>query len=117
MMFCASCVGQGVGDAIHRVNSKGSMKDEMFRVATLREFAGLTAEDFGELLVFLQHERVTAKKDIANKLKWLLHRRLALWHVEGAPADKVTPKLGMSSYTWYAYLIISLSQTKKMQSS
>ena len=94
MVLCASCCGQGVGDVIAAINSKKS-NDEVFKVSILREYSGLTSEDYELLLTFLKTERVCTRKDIFGKLKYLSHRRLAVLHIESAPSKHISPTTSM----------------------
>ena len=98
MVLCASCCGQGVGDVIAAINSKKS-NDEVFKVSILREYSGLTAEDYESFMTYLKTERVCTRKDIVGKLKYLSHRRLAVWHIDSAPPEQISPNIGMFHHT------------------
>ena len=56
MVLCASCCGQCVGDVIAAINSKKS-NDEVFKVSILREYSGLTSDDFEQFLKYLEKKK------------------------------------------------------------
>ena len=62
-----------------------------FRPQLLRENSGLLPEDYSEFGTWLLNQEKTTYKDLNNYLVQARKRRMARWHVYGAPDDVVIP--------------------------
>ena len=66
-----------------------------FRPQLLRENSGLLPEDYSEFGTWLLTQERTTYKDLNNYLVQARKRRMARWHVYGAPDNVIIPSQSM----------------------
>ena len=84
---------------INKLNHSGKEREQAVKVGTIRQHQGLLNEDYSEFSYFILKKEHLSNSEVKSELIRLKLRRLAKWHVYGAPDDVIVPERSMLSVT------------------